>query len=314
MQEIRIMIGVPSSGKSFYCRELMTNEPGRWKRLNNDALREAVDFSVYSKENEKLIGELRSHMLREFLKAGCNVLIDNVNSPKNERHWNETLKTAQQMNKDIALQEVPFYCPLEELLARDSKRIGTAQVGEKIIRKWFKELGGEDFKNYEPRKEVLVQNGNVKDSPWEPLKQDESLQRAIIFDNDGTICRIHSGRSPYEAASCNLDLPQDHTIEVLRLYHKAGYKILFVSGRETKYREPTEQFYKQHFPEVSYELFTRKDGDFRKDVIIKEEIFNEHIKGKYFIAGWYDDRLQVSRWVHQMGLPLFRVGDPEANF
>ena len=58
----------------------------------------------------------------------------------------------------------------------------------------------------------------------------------------------------------------------------------------------------------------RTSGDMRKDVIIKEEIFNAYIKNKYFVAGWSDDRLQVSKWVYEQGLPLFRVNDPEANF
>jgi len=29
---------------------------------------------------------------------------------------------------------------------------------------------------------------------------------------------------------------------------------------------------------------------------------------------WVDDRLRVCKFIHEAGLPLFRVGDPEANF
>ena len=100
----------------------------------------------------------------------------------------------------------------------------------------------------------------------------------------------------------------------MRLYHKAGYKILFVSGREEKDRAPTERFYQKHFPEVEYELYMRPTGSMEKDVIIKGRIYNENIKGRYFVAGWFDDRLQIVQWLFKEGFPVFRVNDPEASF
>ena len=100
----------------------------------------------------------------------------------------------------------------------------------------------------------------------------------------------------------------------MKLYHNAGYKILFVSGRPEKDRAPTERFYQKYFPEVKYELFMRPDNDNRRDVIIKEEIFNNHIKGKYFVSVWVDDRLQIVDWLYSSGFPVLRAGDPRANF
>ncbi len=79
---VLILVGIPSSGKSTYCAELMKKEPGKWKRINNDALRAAIDFSVWSSENEKLIKNLREHILKESLMKGYNVVIDNLNLGK----------------------------------------------------------------------------------------------------------------------------------------------------------------------------------------------------------------------------------------
>ena len=67
----------------------------------------------------------------------------------------------------------------------------------------------------------------------------------------------------------------------MRVYFNAGYKIIFVSGREEKDRAPTERFYKKYFPEITYELYMRPTGDKRKDVVIKEEIYNTYLKDKY---------------------------------
>ena len=48
------MRGLPGSGKSTYCKELQAKNPGKYKRVNRDLLREMLDCGVWSKENEKL--------------------------------------------------------------------------------------------------------------------------------------------------------------------------------------------------------------------------------------------------------------------
>lgn len=61
-------------------------------------------------------------------------------------------------------------------------------------------------------------------------------------------------------------------------------------------------------------LHMRQTDDKRSDYIIKHEIYNEHIRDKYNILAAFDDRLQVCRLWYELGLPLFRVGDPDADF
>lgn len=307
-----ICVGAPASGKSTWSKQEIAKDPDNWVRINNDDLRAMTNGSVYSTNYEKLITDTRNFLIREAFKREKNVVIDNVNA--NKRHFQDVCKLAQEANRDIQVFEKAFYVELDELIARDVKREGKAKVGEAVIKKFFKELGGTMFKHYHPKVEIFQRRDKAADRSVIPMEQDESLPRAVIFDNDGTISLIHDGRSPYDASTCDLDAPHKHVIECMKLYYNAGYKILFVSGREDKDRAPTERFYQQYFPEVKYELFMRKTNDQRKDVIIKEEIFNEHIKSKYFIAGWFDDRLQVSKWVYESGLPLFRVNNPEATF
>lgn len=309
MQKIEILVGIPASGKSTYCKTLMKKEPGKWKRINNDDLRNSIDNNIWTPENEKIISNLRSFMIKEFLNKGFNIIIDNLNL--NKRHFEDICKIAGSLNKDIQVFEKDFYIELEEAITRDAKREGKACVGADVIKKWWKASGGKQFKFYKPRVQIFTAaNSNIS---MEPMLQDDTLPRAVVFDNDGTISLLN-GRNPYNASTCDEDLPHEHVIECMRLYFNAGYKILFVSGREEKDRAPTEKFYQKYFPEVKYKLFMRSTGDMRKDVIIKEEIFNNHIKNKYFVAGWFDDRLQVSKWVYESGLPLFRVNDPCSSF
>jgi len=43
-------------------------------------------------------------------------------------------------------------------------------------------------------------------------------------------------------------------------------------------------------------------------------LYEKCIKGKFNVNAVFDDRLQVCRMWHELGLPLFRVGDPDADF
>jgi hypothetical protein len=267
--------------------------------------------SVFSTGYERMIGNMRSMMIREALRNDKSVILDNVNV--GDRHWESSLKLAREANKDVQVFEKALYEELDVLLERDAKRIGTACVGEKVVKKFFKDLGGKQFKFYHPRVEIVMKRTAGADRNVAPIDQNDKLERCVVFDNDGTISLLN-GRNPYDASTCDNDLPHSHVIECMKLYHDAGYKILFVSGREEKDRAPTERFYAKHFPEVKYELYMRPSGDMRRDQIIKEEIFNAHIKDKYFVAGWFDDRLQICKWLYEAGFPLFRVNDPEATF
>lgn len=304
-----LTVGIPCSTKSTWAKAEVAKDPDNWCRVNNDDIRAMMNDSIWSKNYEKLVTNTRLFLIKEALKNDKNVILDNLNL--NKVHFNDVVKIAASLNKDIEVSEKLFYIDLNTAIERDSLRVGKAKVGENVIRKWWKESGKEKFKDRVPQVKILNKTISM---PFKFMIQDESKPRAVIFDNDGTISLIHANRSPYDASSCDLDHPHHHVIECMKLYYNAGYKILFVSGREDKDRLPTEMFYKKHFPEVKYELFMRQTGDQRKDVVIKEEIFNSYIKDKYYVAGWFDDRLQIVKWLYKEGFPVFRVNDPEATF
>lgn len=312
MSQLQVILtcGIPGSGKSTWSKQKVKEAPNDWVKISNDDIRSGMNDGVYSAQMEKIVTATRLFMIRESLKMNKNVIIDNLNL--NKRHWTDVSKICTEMNKDIMLLEKHFYVELEEAIERDSKRIGKACVGEQVIKKWWKESGGKSFKHYSPRKEIFKKNVNVS-KEFVPMVQDKSLPKAAIYDNDGTISLLN-GRSPYDASTCDQDLPHEHVIELMKLHYQTGHKIIFVSGREEKDRAPTERFYAKHFPEVKYELYMRPTGDMRKDVLIKEEIFNNHIKDKYYVSFWGDDRAQICQWLYKSGIPFARFNDPEATF
>ena len=97
-----------------------------------------------------------------------------------------------------------------------------------------------------------------------------------------------------------------------------SHNIIFVTGREEKYRAQTTAFLKnisenwglfetptQEFPI----LYMRSTGDFRPDHVIKKEICDKHIKNKYNVAFVLDDRNRVVRMWRRLGLTVFQVAD-----
>ena len=312
MIKVILTKGAPASGKSFWAKAEVAKDPDNWVRINNDDLRAMTNGSVFSADYEKLITDTRNFLIREALKREKNVIIDNVNA--NKRHFETVCKIAKDMNRDIQVFEKLFYEDLDVLLERDAKREGKAQVGEAVVKKWFKELGGKQFKHCHPKVEIFTKRTSAADRFVDAMVQDENLPYAIICDLDGTLAKI-GDRSPYDASNCDItDSPNEHVVQTVQLHHDAGYKIIFCSGRMEKDRAPTERFIKKCLPRVSYTLLMRSDNDQRKDSIIKEEIFNASIKNKYCVKLVLDDRLQVCRLWYDMGLNLLRAGDPEASF
>ena len=79
-----------------------------------------------------------------------------------------------------------------------------------------------------------------------------------------------------------------------------------VSGRMDTYRPQTEAWLVKH--KVPYTaLFMRPAGDMRKDVLIKQEIYEREIKGKYNVLFVLDDRQQVVYGWRALGLTVFQT-------
>ena len=109
------------------------------------------------------------------------------------------------------------------------------------------------------------------------------------------------------------DTPNPHVRLMWKHIEFGGYRMLVLTGRKHHHRGVTKRWLEanQFYPDG---LWTRDDGDNRPDHVVKAEIFDKHIRENYNVLGVFDDRLQVARMWHLKGVPLFRVGDPEAVF
>ena len=145
----------------------------------------------------------------------------------------------------------------------------------------------------------------------------------IVCDLDGTLCdidhrthwvQVPSGvRKNWDAFFSEVpnDTPNQAVLDLL--YRMSDYsKVIFCSGRPERCRADTVEWLEKHyFIEGHYKLYMRKDGDFRRDDIVKEEILNEHID-KERVQFVLDDRNQVVDMWRRNGLTCFQVA--EGNF
>lgn len=133
-----------------------------------------------------------------------------------------------------------------------------------------------------------------------------NLAPAIICDLDGTLAKIGS-RSPYDASKCELDCLNRPVYRIIRLFHDTElYQIIYLSGREEKAREPTNRWLKANNCPPG-PLHMRTTWDYRKDVIVKKELYDAHVKGKYEVLFCLDDRDQVVGLWREMGLTCLQV-------
>jgi hypothetical protein len=189
-----------------------------------------------------------------------------------------------------------------------------------VVRKFWKKSGGLQHKHYKNRIEIINRQTEQSVAAGQP-NVDSKLPFAVVCDLDGTLSLFNSKRSdgsvdvrhsdahtrsPYDAARSDEDTLNEPVAAVLDSMHKAGYKIIFCSGREDLYREQTERFIKKHLS-VEYELFMRKGSDLRKDSIIKSEIYDGQIAPNYNVFLVLDDRNQVVDFWRSKGLTCFQV-------
>ena len=140
--------------------------------------------------------------------------------------------------------------------------------------------------------------------PVEPLIQNVDLPKAVVCDLDGTLCMM-SDRSPFDYHRVEEDtvcVPVKNTLSAL---YKDGYNIIIVTGRTTEALEGSKRWLKKY--DIKYhEIHCRRKGDFRKDFVIKEEIWIKLIK-KYHIEFMLDDRQQVVDYARKKGFKVFQV-------
>lgn len=284
MKELIMTKGLPASGKSTWAKETMKVFPNVYKRVNKDDLRAMLDDGNWTPRNEKLILKVRDTLIRQALDNGFSVIVDDTNlAPKHEVALKEIAR-----EKKIRFQIEDFTnVPVQECIRRDLIR--EASVGAKVIRDMYNKY--------------LAAPSEVKTIEWNP-----DLPNCWIFDIDGTLA-LKGDRSPYDWKRVGEDKINRPVAYIQILLSDMSEHTMFIfSGRDSVCRPETIKWLRKnriHFDQ----LFMRAENDSRKDSIVKQELYEKHIKDKYNVLGIFDDRNQVVEMWRSLGLTCFQVAD-----
>lgn len=294
MPKVLILRGIQGSGKSTHAKKLV--EKGGWIRVNKDDLREMLFSSKYSGKKEKAVLTIRDRIITNGLRYGYNVVVDDTNlNPVHVDRIGEVVanqeyidnsqveKEEEKVSYEVEIKD--FEITLDEAIKNDLKR--DKSVGETVIRDTW--------------------NKWIRPSLKLELEKNDELEDAAIWDLDGTLALLN-GRDPYDASEAEYDLPNYPVIDDLHLYQRHGGKVIITSGRSRKYEEQTIAWLEKVEIEPDL-LIMRKEGDTRKDSIVKREMFMDHIYGKFNIDKVTDDRQQVVDMWRDLGLMVNQVAD-----
>lgn len=309
-KQLVLLRGLQGSGKSTYARAWVAEDPDHRIRVNRDDIRFAL-FGKYwglSQHQEETVSTIEHATSTAALKAGLSVIIDATNfKARTAKDW---ISAADKHKAEFVVVDIET--PLEECIKRDMERgiRGERSVGEEVIRDYAKRFLQKG--KFPPKPVKMEAKAAEVGAPYEHA---EGLPFVWLFDVDGTLARMQ-GRSPYAWDRVHEDTAIEDVVRVARLLSRE-YPVIVFSGRDEVCYEATMTWLEDVAGLNVKELHMRPtatNGVDLPDDVVKLDLFEKHIRGKYNVAGVFDDRLRVCRAWENLGLTLFRVGPLDSDF
>lgn len=303
MTTLAISRGLPGAGKDTWAAVVQSLDPDGTVVSNRDGLRTLLfgscgqDYYDCSKvilhRKERLVTEAQHADIGNALKAGFNVIVSDTNLPVKRCRDLRAIGTKH----GAGFQIVDFtHVSLNECLARNQNRTDKDPVPEEVIRSMY---------------DRYVRGGLAP----VPYKRQTGLPNAVIVDTDGTVANHKPHRGPYDTSLYAQDTPFQDVVDVVRAIDQSkGTYIIGMSGRSEDFRDVTEQWWRKQVGVEPDGFYMRPSGDVRKDFVVKNELFEKHVAGRYNVIGVFEDRPSVARMWREKGLTTFQVGDPSIEF
>lgn len=300
MPTVHFTCGLPAAGKTTYAMELLRQSKGGLRRVNLDDIRTMLDsadgHAVWTHKHEATAQAVQEAAVRAALAGGFDVLVDNTHlTPRMPGR----LKSVFAEFDDLAFMVHDFTgTGVEECIVRDANR--AKSVGEDVIRR------------LDQRHRSATKGGWRLTSEWladrfvpTPYVADAALPSACLVDIDGTLA-LKGDRGVFDFERCDRDHLNEPVAHVVGLLREAGDRIILLSGRGNEFRPQTLAWLVEH--DVSFdELHMRPEKDTRRDDVVKAELFDKHVRGRFNIRMSLDDRARVVGLWRRMGISCWQV-------
>lgn len=291
MNNILVLIGISGSGKSTFCRKFIKENPS-YSRVNRDDIRRLITGTnkrILSKELEDVVTDIQHEIILSLLNNNKNVIIDNTNLKISY------LKDINNKYGHIAnIEHRMLIVDISEAKERVSKR-DNIKVSEL---------------SYIDRQYDTLNNLDIKLIDISTPKANLDLDKCIICDLDGTLA-LYGNKNPYKR-----DFENDIiNSPVLYILQNSNLPIIFLSGRSSEFENETKEFIKRAIGHRHYELYMRDENDYRRDSILKTELFLNKVNDRYTPLFVIDDRLQVieETW-NKLGIFVLNVNQGNKRF
>ena len=132
MNKLIICRGIPASGKTFWAKQWVLEDPEHRVRINQDDIRLMLG-KYWVPSREELVQHIQKEALIEALDRDYDIVVDNTNLNKKVLDFYRAL-VIDHGNHAIEYKDF-FDTPLSVCIERDKNR--DVQVSEKIIRNFY---------------------------------------------------------------------------------------------------------------------------------------------------------------------------------
>ena len=141
--KVRVLVGIPASGKSTYAKEFIKGKSNKWIIVNRDNIRNMLG-EYWIPTREKLVTDIEDDMIQEGLRHGYNVIIDATNlNPKTIKRIENNIEIIKGLTDyEIEIEYLSFPISLRKAIVRDFFRglFGGRKVGKKVIKRFYDEI------------------------------------------------------------------------------------------------------------------------------------------------------------------------------